>query len=305
LPHSYVQSWNVALQRLLPKDFTVEVAYVANHGVNILSGININAGLIPNAGVAGQPLNQLFGRRAATSSRIGTHSYYDSLQARLDRRFSNGFGLTTSYTWSKAINYSEDIGGLTITFVPMNRARAQYDLTHLFNQSYIYELPFGAKRRWLRSGPAGWVLGDWQVNGLLSAQTGFPLDLRVSAAALNMPGQINRPDINGTPEIYGRIGPGQKFFDVTQFSNPAVGRFGTTGRNILTGPGLVNLDFSVFRQFRINERMHFEFRAEAFNFSNTPHFNIPNTNFSSAGFGEVTDAIQDQRQFQLGLRLSF
>jgi len=305
LPHSYVQSWNVALQRLLPGDFTLEVAYVANHGVNILSGININAGLIPNAGVAGQPLNLLFGRRAATNSRIGTHNYYDSLQARFDRRFANGFSLTTSYTWSKAINFSEDIGGVTITFLPLNRGRAQYDFTHLFNQSYIYELPFGSRGRWLRSGIGRWLLGDWQVNGILSAQTGFPLDLRVSAAALNMPGQINRPDLNGKPEILGNVGPGQKFFDVTRFSNPAPARFGTAGRNILSGPGLINVDLSVFRQFRLSERMTLEFRTESFNFTNTPHFSIPNTNFSSSGFGEVTDALQDQRQFQFGLRLVF
>jgi hypothetical protein len=306
LPHSYVQSWNMAIQRALPGDFAMEVAYVANHGVSILSGIDINAGLVPGAGAAGQPLNLLFGRRASTSSRIGTHNYYDSLQARLDRKFSRGFMLTTSYTWGKAINFSEEIGGLQINAsVPLNRGRSIADNTHIFNQSVMFELPFGTGRRWLRSGAGRWVLGDWQVNGILSALTGPPLDIQVSAASLNAPGNINRPDLNGKPEILGAVGPGKKFFDIAKFSQPAPARFGTTGRNILTGPGLVNLDFSLFKKIPVTERFYFELRLESFNFTNTPHFNSPNSNFSSSGFGEVTTALQDQRQFQFALRLIF
>jgi len=150
-----------------------------------------------------------------------------------------------------------------------------------------------------------WLLGDWQVNGIFSAQTGPPLDITLSASSLNAPFNVNRPDLNGSPAILGAVGPGKKYFDVTKFSQPAAGRFGTTGRNILSGPGLVTLDFSLFRKFPITERIHLELRMESFNFTNTPHFNAPNSNFSSSGFGEVTDAQQDQRQFQIGLRLLF
>jgi hypothetical protein len=306
LPHSYVQSWNVTLQRTLPGDITAQLAYVGNHGINVLAGVDLNAGLIPGAGAAGQPLNRLFGRVASTTSKIGTHSYYNGLQFRFDRRFSHGFLLTTSYTYSKSINYEDDNANLEINaVVALNRGRSLADITHIWNQSVIYELPFGAGRQWLNAGVGRLLLGGWQVNGIFSAQTGPPLDITISSSSLNAPLNINRPNVNGATQIFGAIGPGRLYFDITRFSQPAPGRFGTTGRDILSGPGLVNLDFSLFRNFLLTEWMHLELRLESFNFTNTPHFNSPNTNFSSGGFGQVTTAIQDQRQFQIGLRLLF
>ena len=298
--------WNVTVQRALPADFALQVGYVGNHGINVLAGIDLNAGLIPGAGAAGQPLNQRFGRLASTTSRIGTHSYYDGLQVRLDRKFTSGFLLTTSYTWSKSINFEDDNGNLEINAsVLLNRGRSLTDFTHILNESFIYELPFGPGRSWLKNGMGRWLLGDWQVNGIFSAQTGPPLDITLSASSLNAPFNVNRPDLNGSPAILGAVGPGMKYFDVTKFSQPAAGRFGTAGRNILSGPGLVTLDFSLFRKFPITERIHLELRMESFNFTNTPHFNAPNSNFSSSGFGEVTDTQQDQPQFQIGLKVLF
>ena len=93
--------------------------------------------------------------------------------------------------------------------------------------------------------------------------------------------------------------------DVTKFSAPQSATFGNTGRNILAGPGFVNLDFSLFRKIPITERLTAEARIESFNLTNTPHFNNPNTAFGSAGFGEITTAVQDQRQFQFGFKLMF
>jgi hypothetical protein len=107
------------------------------------------------------------------------------------------------------------------------------------------------------------------------------------------------------PEISGLVGPGQKWFDTSGFSAPAPNTFGTVGRNILSGPGLVNLDFSLFRRFILREPLAMEIRLEAFNLTNTPHFENPSTTFGSANFGEVTTALQDQRQFQLGVKFMF
>jgi hypothetical protein len=305
-PHGYVESWNVTVQRSLPGDFSLQAAYVGNHGVNLLTGVDLNAGLIPGAGAAGQPLYQQFGRLSSTASKAGTHAYYDGLQVRLDRRFSHGFLVTTSYTYSKSISFADDNGSVEINaHLLLNRARSATDFTHIYNQSFSYELPFGPNRAWMKSGVGRWLLGDWQLNGIFSAESGPPLDITVSASSLNAPFNINRPDLNGTPTIFGAIGPGQKFFDITKFSQPAAARFGSTGRNILSGPGLANLDFSLFRKFPITERFLAELRLESFNFANTPHFSAPNVNFSSSGFGEVTTALQDQRQFQIGLRLLF
>jgi len=120
---------------------------------------------------------------------------------------------------------------------------------------------------------------------------------------LNAPGNGNRPNLTGKPDILGFVGRGEKYFDVTKFSAPATATFGNVGRNVLGGPGLVNLDFSLFRKFPLTERLALELRIESFNFTNTPHFNNPNTTLGSAGFGEVTTAVQDQRQVQFGLKL--
>ena len=108
LVHGQIQSWNVALQRQLPASFTIDVAYVGNHGVNDPVSLQLNRGLVIGAGAAGQPLNQAFGRRASTSTIIGVSTNYHSLQAKLNRRFQNGFQVTTSYTYSKAMDYCSD-----------------------------------------------------------------------------------------------------------------------------------------------------------------------------------------------------
>src|SRR5437867_4262589 len=310
LKEAYLQSWNLAVEHALPGDFTFEAAYVGNHAVGVLTRQNINSGLVPGAGAAGQPLNQLFGRKAVTHTWIRTDSNYNGMQAKLDRRFSKGFLLTTAYTFGKAINLADDNGGLFIHAIPsLNRGRAGYDRTHTFVQSYIYELPLGSNKRWLQSGVGRWILGDWQLNGILSAYSGQPLDIRISGASLNAPGNANRPNLIGKPSVLGGIGPGKKWLDVSVFQAPASGTYGTTGRNILNGPRFVNLDLSVFRKFRVRERVGGEFRFESFNFTNTPHFERPGgtngTTLGNADFGEVTTALADQRQIQFGLKITF
>ncbi len=302
-----VHSWNVALQRSLPWRFTVEAAYVANHAAGVIADQNLNSGLTPGMGAAGQPLNQKFGIRSQVLDRyFPLTADYHSAQVKFDRKFSNGFLLTTAYTFSKSIDYANDNGG---TFQPArvreNRGRADFDATHVFVQSYIYELPFGAKGRFARSGAASWILGGWQVNGILTLQTGPPLNFTFNAATLNAPGNNNRPNITGKPEILGAVGRGELWFDTSRFAAPATSTYGSVGRNILYGPGFRNLDFSLFRRFRLTEKRVAEFRCESFNVTNTPHFNNPTTEFGNANFGQVTTAQQDQRGIQFGLRLEF
>lgn len=306
-PLSYVQSWNLALQRALPWNLALEAAYVGNHGVNIMVTRDINAGMVPGLGAAGQALNQRFGRRARTNIRIPSHSSYHALQTKFDRRFSSGFMLTTAYTFGKAIDLCTDrYCSIAINVEPrMNRGRSTEDITHVFVQSYLWDLPLGAKGRWLHSGPGRWFFGDWQVNGILTAQAGSPLNFTFSAATLNAPSNENRPNMLRRPEISGRIGPGQAWLDTSVFSAPAPNTFGTLGRNTMSGPGLVNFDFSLFRRFIVREPLAMEFRIEAFNLTNTPHFENPNTTFGSPNFGQVTTAQQDQRQFQLGVKFMF
>lgn len=316
LPQGYSQSWNIAIQRALPSNFSMEVAFVGNHGVNIptSNNININASLIPGSGNTGRPLNKLFGRTNDTNRPYNAHTYYSSLQTKLNRRFSNGFMLTTSYAWGKAIDFNATTTGGNFNNInfALNRGLADWDRRHVFTQNYVYELPFGKGKKFGQSGPAKWILGDWQLNALWTWESGLPLDISISSASLNAPGNINRPNVNGSPEILGNIGPGSKYFDTSVFSAPAPNTIGNVGRNVLHGPGIFEIDFSIFRRFRITERVTTELRGEAFNLSNTPLFDRPNANFSDAAFGQVTTArgtqsvqVNENRSLQFSLRVVF
>ncbi len=308
---AYVQSWNLSVQRALPKQLSLEMAYVGNSGVGITGVQNMNAGLVVGAGANGQPFNQLFGRRDAINNiYFGTGTNYHSMQTKLDRRFSNGFALTTAYTWGKAIDSTgADNGGFVFYINPRrNRARADGDVRHVFVQSYIYELPFGKGKQMATSGPASLLLGGWQVNGVLTLQTGAPFNLSVPGGIINAPGNGNYPDLVGTHSVSKGVGTHTTWFDTSVFRQPAAGNFGTLGRNILTGPGLGNLDFSLFRKFSFTERIRAEFRVESFNVTNTAKFNNPNGDITSPNFGRVTGAQgapNGPREIQLGLKVTF
>ena len=316
LPQGYVQSWNITVQRALPSNLTIETAFVGNHGVNIptSNNLNLNASRIPGSGAAGRPENILFGRTADTNIPFNAHSYYDALQAKLNRRFSNGFMMTTSYAFGKAIDFNASTSGGNFNniFFAANRGRADWDRRHVFTQSFVFELPFGPGKRWSLSRASNWLLGGWQVNGLWTWESGLPLDIAISNASLNAPGNINRPVVNGPVQVFGKTGPGQLYFNTAVFSAPPPNTFGNVGRNVLHGPNLFEIDASVFRRFRVTERVSLEFRAESFNLSNTPHFDRPDTNFSDAAFGQVTTArgnqsvqVNENRQLQFSLRLMF
>ena len=143
--------------------------------------------------------------------------------------------MTTSYTFSKSI----DMMGLDNGSVPnliyprVNRARSDFDITHVFVQSYVAPLPFGKDGRWFRSGAPKSLLGGWQLNGVFTAQGGPPLLFTYDATTLNAPGNVNRPNINGPIRITGEVGTGTHWFDVSNFSAPAAATFGNLGRNIL------------------------------------------------------------------------
>jgi hypothetical protein len=306
LPTGYVQSWNLAVQRALPGAFTLEAAYVGNHGVNNQTDYNVNAARIPGSGNAGRPLVAAFGRTADTTTYIGTHTYYHGLQVKFDRRFTRGLMVTTAYTWSKGLNASEDNGGLAIHFnAPINKGHMSDNRTHVFVQSYIWELPFGRGKRWAGSGPASWIAGGWQFQGVFTSMTGAWFTPSTAASFLNAPGNASRPNWVAPARYLRNVGPGQKFFDPASFVNPAQNTLGNAGRNILVGPGIVNVDASLFRTIKMKERFEWTLRFESFNTSNTPHFNNPDGSLTSARFGEVTGAEQDQRQFQFGVTLRF
>ncbi|MDZ4796991.1 MAG: carboxypeptidase regulatory-like domain-containing protein [Bryobacteraceae bacterium] len=319
----YIQSWNLTAERRLPFDLVSSVAYVGTQSTRMTGDLDINAAA-PGGGQLGRPLNATIGRRVDSLMMDGwLSSNYHSLQASLNRQFSNGLMLKTAYTYSKAINMTDDAGwaGLSWNYAPVigrNRARAGYDRTHMFVGGAVYELPFGPGKALLSSCWASQLARGWQTNTMVSMYTGSPFTVVAAATSLNAPGNIQTADqVNPVVNKLGRIGPGEAFYDPLAFRAVTDVRFGSTGRNILDGPGLVNMDLSIFRTFRLAEKVRLEFKAEAFNFTNTPQFLNPGANASNmtlnsdgtlrtlGNFMSVTSARETERQFRFGLRLSF
>jgi len=311
-PRGYIESWNLILERRLPGDLVTSLGYVGTHSVRPLVNIDINAGS-PGLGTAGRPYFSRYQRSIATN--VLTPNFganYNSLQATLNRRFSNGMFAKVSYTFSRATNFTDNSpGGLTFNTpnqLSRNRARSGYDRTHNLQLSGIYELPFGPRKKWLKNHNVLSLLArDWQLNATLSSYTGTPFTVTSSSASLNAPGNTQTADqVKEVVEVLGNIGPGQRWFDPTAFRAVTEVRFGNTGRNILRNPGIINVNGSVFRNIRLTERFSLQFRAETYNLSNTPHFDGPATDASNAvSFASITSAREDQRYFQFALRLIF
>jgi hypothetical protein len=311
----YIQSWNLALQKELKWGWVGEIAYVGTRQVRQLGFEQLNWSPI-GGGRTGRQLFAKFGRDASTT-RVGPigDSHYNALQARLDHRFRNGYQVGVSYTWSKSIGIAgaDNSDGSPRINIPefyyLNRALSGFDRTHNLQITNILELPFGKGKRWFNNGGfLSALLGGWQVNNILSFYSGTPFDITASGTALNAPESAQRADlVKPKVEILGGVGRGQKYFDTTAFANVTEARFGTAAWGILRGPGVANWDFGLFRKFQLTERFDLQFRMEAFNFTNTPHFNNPNGSVTSSSFGEIssTNANLPERQFRFGLRIGF
>jgi hypothetical protein len=318
----YVESFNFTVQRELGKGFAGQVGYVGTRGIRQQVNQELNWAPV-GTGNTGRVLNQRYGRVASTSLQapFGTANY-NALQASLNRRFATGFQVQASYTYSKAIAFADEADSSLAFNIPSafgrNRSVTGYDRTHNFQTGFIAEFPFGKSKRWATEGFARRVLGGWQINGIASAYSGTPFSVTSSGTSLNAPTETQTADqVLSEVAILGGTGPGQSYFDPAAFAPVTAVRYGTSGLNILRGPGFFNVDLGLFRQFSITERVKIQFRTEAFNATNTPHFNNPGTSTTNAtrdangkitklnGYTEITSAQTDERQFRFGLRLSF
>jgi hypothetical protein len=305
-----LHSFNIAFQRELPSRFTLDVAYVGNRGHDVQTRYNENAATVVGLpGNNGRPLFLPFGRSADVETWTGTKTEYNSLQAKLDRRFSGGLLVTSSYTLGRGWSYVDgdsNTGILTPADFERSWARTNQDRLHSLVESFLYQLPVGPDRKWLRDGPLSQVLGGWQLSGIFSYQTGSPIAITMSAATLNAPGNTQRPDVNGKPAVLGAVGPGALWFDTSVFSSPAPNTFGNSPRNgVLDGPKYVNLDATIAKLFSFS-RVKGEFRVDIFNITNTPHFNNPNGTFLGATFGQITSTMAgSERTMRFGFRMMF
>ncbi|MGH9353858.1 MAG: hypothetical protein ACRD2G_17135, partial [Terriglobia bacterium] len=322
----YVQFWNFTVQQKLPGDMLLSVGYVGNHLAHQFNGVEANAATF-NGGQAGEPLFAAFGRTSDTYLFQGyLDSHYNGLQVSLLRQVSNGLFLQGAYTYSKAIGYMDDEGwedGLHFNCpasptMPqgcqaLNRHTLSFDHTHVLKMGYVYVLPFGAGHKWANSSrAASAILGGWQTNGILTVMSGDPLYPSQSASLINTPFTDQTPNFAGNLQRLGQTGPGQQWFNTTAFTFAPTAAFGTAGESLswLRGPGIAQLDASLFRTFKLTERFKLQFRVETLNFTNTPHWNDPHTSCSNVNgacggsFGQITGAF-GQRIVQFGAQLMF
>jgi hypothetical protein len=326
----YIQSWNLTVERKLPWEFLVSVGYVGNQTVRQFLDRDINAATFIGGGPSSRPL-------VATQNRLiealmwdgWGNANYHSLQVAINKNLTRGLFMKGAYTWSKAISLSDDDGWASLPLFNMpsmigrNRAVTGYDRRQMFVMSWVYELPWGKGRPFALSGLGDLVAGGWRINGVYSAYTGTPFTVTAATTSLNTPGSSQTADqIAGIKKI-GDIGPGTQYYDVTSFRDPNfqrpsyVFRFGSMGRNALYGPGFQVADLALFKDFRITERWILQFKAESFNFTNTPRFGNPNSNVSNMTVNQITGAITNinnfmaitsasgERKFRFGLRLTF
>lgn len=310
----YVESWNFAVQQALPWNFNLDAAYVGNHGVRIPGQYNLNAGMVIGAGTHGQP--EYPRTASATEFWQGFSSSYNALQVKLNRRFSKGLLITTSFTWGKGMNYqSGDDGGYDF-YVDFQRnyARTDFDRTLTYVQGFVYELPWGKGRTWMNRGAVSSVLGGWELSGTISAYSGTPFTITANGGQLNLPGATQTADQVAAVQILGGINTGNPWFSRASFLQPAGVRYGTSGRNSITGPGLFDLNLSLFKRFNITERWQVELRCDTFNFTNTPEFSNPGGSITSSNYGYVTGTLGSGtgvngtgggRAIQLAAKLSF
>jgi hypothetical protein len=302
----YIESYNFTIQRQLPWGLNFQTGFVGTHSIRQFAHVNINvAG--PGAGNAGLPLNKLWGN---TSSIVVVEPFnssrYNSIQTQAVKRIRGASQVRLAYTFGKAIDYSDNSdSGLSWPLPSIqyrNKAVAGYDRTHNLKLYGSYELPFGRGHQWLNHGVGKAIAGGWQINAVTGWVSGSPFTVASSGTSLNSPGNTQTADqILPDVEIFGGLTP---YFDPKAFTGVTAVRFGNTGRNILRGPGYFNMDSSVFRTFPVRERIRLQFRAEAFNTTNTPRFGNPAATVTSGGFGNITSA-SNERQLRFAMKLNY
>ena len=324
----YIQSYNFTVQRELWGGFVLQAGYVGTRSIRqAVTYFNANAGIVPGAGVNGRPLYQRFGVTVDRNFFIPMgYQRYDGLQTNLTRRFSAGFFMTTSYTWSKTIstvphdgNNSNGLGqsggnsdNRFSFYIPSefyrNKTIASFDRTHVFQSAVTYELPFGPSKPYLTSGVAGALLGGWQINATISAVSGNPFSVLSDGSSLNAPGNTQTADqISSNVTRLEGVGIGTPYYDTTPFRAPTgAPRLGNMGLYNIRGPGFFNMNSGLFRSFKATERFNVQFRAEGLNVTNTPQLQNPNSTVTNpSNFMAITAANQTQRTIRLGLRLAF
>jgi Carboxypeptidase regulatory-like domain len=323
LKDSYIQQWNFTIERQLPGNVLLDVGYVGSKGTRLIvtyPDLNMPLTLVDPrtpglASLNSRRPDQLF-QRAVTADKSVGNSIYHALQVKVERRMSQGLTFLTSYTWSKSISGPSDIGGQVgggfYIGTPQNPYYAQgdrsvsgFDQTQRFVMTVLYDVPFFRNMQ----NKARYLVDGWEVSTIITAQSGFPTPVTSNLDTTGT-GITSRPNESGNGNLPADQRTWKHWFNTAAFSQATYGRFGTSPRtDAFRLPGLVNVDFSATKSFRIKERASFQFRGELFNLFN--HYNpdpqTVDTNINSATFGSIGGGVQGltTRVIQLGGKFIF
>ena len=304
--NTYVQSWNLNLQREIGRDLVMMAGYFGSKGTHLRISRNINQPingvrpflrLSPSSPIApGALLGNI------TQVEGSGNSSYNAMWLSVNKRLAHGFQFNAAYTWSKSIDYNSQSSPPTVVTVQDSynvrgdRGLSDFDARHRFSAYGIYELPFKGNQ----------IVEGWQLGAIVQLQTGNPVNIVTSNATVNGVANTLRPDVNGPVQIIGSV---DRWFDTNAFV--AVPRFGNLGRNVIIGPGFSNLDFSILKNTKLNEKVTLQFRAEAFDVFNHPSFGQPGRVVGTATFGRITNTrfptgdSGSSRQIQFAAKLMF
>lgn len=326
--------WNVTVSREILKDTVVEASYIGNKGSHIWRrGVPYNPVVQsarqqiaqaqrnnPDSVNALVNANEVYrGLGPITGSESTGNSNYNALQVWVNRRFSDQLAFQVAYTWSHAITNVPLTSFQNATTDPFNydldRGEADLDRRQMFVGNAVYVLPsFKSKGAFVNH-----LLGDWQLNGIVSFLDGTPVDVTSGADTAGLGGAgTQRPDLVQGQPLYLNSSNKLKYLNPAAFALPGVGRFGSLGRGVVVGPGIANVDFSVNKNWRVRERFGVQFRAEMFNLFNRANFTgvdvglslqnvASNVNFGIPGntnFGSI-GRTRGPREIQFGLKFTF
>ena len=309
MQQAYVAHWSLSVQKQI-KDYLLELAYVGTEGTGLPVTYNINTQFAGAGSVASRRPIQGLGDITFTSAL--DNSSFNALEARVEHRYSKGLALLASYTYSKTLDRGGEqlVGDASIRDarnIKAERSLSSSDQRHRFVSSVLYDIPVGNGRMLnINNKALNAVVGNWQVNGILTARGGTPFTPTLGTSPANTgAARPNRLADGNLPSDQRSI---LNWFDKTAFVAPTPFNFGNAGRNILIGPGGTNLDASIFKSFPlrfIGEAGQVQFRAETFNLLNHPQFGLPNARVDLAQGATITGLSTEMRQIQFALKILF
>ena len=319
-----VQQWNVTSEYELKGGNVLTVSYVGQHGDRLMVAMPyfqnqlVNGQVVQGPYLSGNPvLRGEIGQISGTCS--CAKQKYDGLQGTLRKRYSMGLEYQVAFTWSRGMSDSigyygqgGQAGSQSAYWQNLYDQRAEmgpsyFDIKFNLVPSFVYKLPFGRGQKygshWNRGLDA--AIGGWQLGGIITWHTGFPLTIKLSSDPSGTNARSYRPEVIGTPHDPHNIGPGAEWLDISAYATPQAFTFGDAGVGTSRGPGETRVDLSIAKQFHFTEQKYFELRGEAFGVTNTPIFFSPaSQSIASTLFGQVRSS-EGERNMQVAAKFYF